>query len=123
MGRAKACQLRQLAESSGGLGLAQPLPEGEALAEALRPKRRRGSSVSAVEPYRGAVTAWWSQGIHGTTIHHPLVRQHRFTVILEFAPGEAAQGDLGAGSKLPEPGTGRPSSTWMLVMTLAWSRH
>jgi Mu transposase-like protein/integrase-like protein len=45
------------------------------------------------------------------------------TVPLQFAPGEAAQVDFGAGPTLPDPASGTPRRTWCFVMTLCWSRH
>ena len=84
------------------------------------------------------------QGIQGTTIHGALVRSHGFTgsyssvrrflaglkaahpqvtTVLEFDPGEAAQVDFGKGPEVLDPRTGELLSTWIFVMTLAWSRH
>jgi transposase len=101
-------------------------------------------SASVIAPYRDEVALWWEQGIQGTTIHQALVRKYDFaghyssvrrflqglkksnpdaTVMLEFAPGEAAQVDFGSGPKIPEPLTGELASSWVFVMTLAWSRH
>ena len=90
------------------------------------------------------MTRWWEKGIVGTTIHLALVRKYGFqgsyssvrrylsgleaahpqvTTVLEFAPGEAAQVDFGAGPKITDVYTGELFSTWFFVMTLAWSRH
>ena len=49
---------------------------------------------------------------------HPQV-----TTVLEFDPGEAAQVDFGKGPEVLDPRTGELLSTWIFVMTLAWSRH
>jgi transposase len=97
-----------------------------------------------VEPFREQVIAWRDAGIQGTTIHQALVRNHGFhgsyssvrrflqglapsqpdaTVILDFAPGEAAQVDFGAGPKLPDEQTGELKKSWVFVMTLCHSRH
>ena len=43
--------------------------------------------------------------------------------VLEFDPGEAAQVDFGKGPEVLDPRTGELLSTWIFVMTLAWSRH
>ncbi|MGD9819060.1 MAG: GrpB family protein [Desulfomonilaceae bacterium] len=72
-------------------------------------------------PYRAQIQAWVAEGIDGTTIHRALVRNHGFTgsysavrrflqylpndqakatIILDFAPSEAAQVDFGSGPKL-----------------------
>ncbi len=83
-------------------------------------RRARGAvpaGNSSVEAFREQVLAWREAGIRGTTIHKALVRNHGYsgsysavrrflqaldtraptaTVILEFAPGEAAQVDFGA---------------------------
>ena len=37
--------------------------------------------------------------------------------------GEAAQVDFGKGPEVLDPRTGELLSTWIFVMTLAWSRH
>ena len=44
------------------------------------------------------------------------------TVRLDFAPGDAAQVDFGAGPILDHP-DGKPRRTWAFVMTLCYSRH
>ena len=46
-----------------------------------------------------------------------------FATVLEFDPGEAAQVDFGKGPEVIDPCTGELLSTWVFVMTLAWSRH
>jgi len=43
--------------------------------------------------------------------------------MLDFEPGEVAQVDFGSGPKIIDPGTGEVFSTWVFVMTLAFSRH
>lgn len=144
MGRRKAGAVRRVAETSGWLDPAVPLPDDAELSRRLGRKAVKASSVSLVEPFRDEVTRWREQGIQGTTIHAALARKHGFrgsyssvrrflkdleerhpqvTVILEFAPGEAAQVDFGKGPKLLDTRTGELVSTWVFVMTLAWSRH
>ena len=54
----------------------------------------------------------------GLEAAHPQV-----TTVLEFDPGEAAQVDFGKGPEVLDPRTGELLSTWVFVMTLAWSRH
>ena len=50
-------------------------------------------------------------------------RYPKATVILDFAAGEAAQVDFGAGPLLPCSYTGELKKTWFFVMTLCHSRH
>jgi transposase len=101
-------------------------------------------NTSTVEPYRVEILDWHQQGIAATTIRQALVRQygftgsvhtvHRFlkrnitaspvaTVMLDFAVGELAQVDFGAGPLITDRETGEVNKTWFFVMTLAWSRH
>ena len=42
---------------------------------------------------------------------------------LDFAPGDAAQVDFGAGPIVPHPLTGEALRPWIFVMTLCYSRH
>jgi transposase len=145
MGRKKSAAFREIAVAHNWLCSDRPVPDEAALTEVLAPKPAAPvASPSLVEPYRDEITRWFDQGIQGTTIHQALVRKYDFqghyssvrrflqelkkanpdaTVILEFAPGEAAQVDFGAGPKIAEPLTGELASTWVFVMTLAWSRH
>ena len=144
IGRKKAKQIRTIAERQGWLEISQPLPDDAVLAEVLDRPTRPAHSTSLVLPYQAEVTDWWKQGIDGTTIHQALVRKYGFegsyssvrrylaaleaahpqvTTVLEFAPGEAAQVDFGAGPKLTELDTEVEFATWVFVMTLAWSRH
>lgn len=144
MGRDKLTALRALAEQRGWLAADAELPDDQALAEALGPRRRASSTISSVEPLRAVVQRWFDAGVQGRAIHAALRREHGFagsysavvrmlrqmkaaqppevTVRLEFAPGEAAQVDFGAGPVLEHP-DGRPRRTWAFVMTLAHSRH
>ena len=45
------------------------------------------------------------------------------TTVIEFAPGDAAQVDFGAGPLIVDTRTGELRKSWIFVMTLAWSRH
>jgi transposase len=144
MGRRKAAELRQVAEAAGWLDPATALPEDAQLSCRLSPRTERASSVSLAEPHRKRITEWWDRGVQGTTIHAALVRRHGFqgsyssvrrflqgieaarpraTTVLEFDPGEAAQVDFGKGPDIVDTHSGELISTWVFVMTLAWSRH
>jgi len=145
MGRRKAEALRQIASANGWLNQDHSLPDDTVLAQALRPESPSApAATSSVEPFREQVATWLAAGIQGTTIHKALVRNHGFTgsysavrrfiqgleskipaatVILDFAPGEAAQVDFGSGPPLPDPRTGELKKTWVFVMTLCHSRH
>jgi len=144
MGRRKAAELRAVAQEQGWLGKERPLPEDGALAEVLTGERPAPGPASQVEPFRSCIVAWRQAGITGTTIHRALVRDHAFTgsysairrflqglegvdpqatVRLEFAPGEAAQVDFGAGPLILDTASGELRKTWFFVMTLCFSRH
>jgi transposase len=144
MGRPKAAALRRVAAENGWLDPEQPLPEDETLAEALLAKDPQPGPSSQVEPFRNQIIAWKQAGINGTTIHQALMREHGFTgsysairrfvqglelstpaatVPLDFAPGEAAQVDFGAGPRILDTSTGELRKTWVFVMTLCFSRH
>ena len=144
MGRRKAAQLRRTAEVAGWLDVATALPGDGELAVHLGSVRTQPAVASLAEPHRERITRWWRQGIQGTTIHAALVRSHGFTgsyssvrrflaaleaahpqvtTVLEFDPGEAAQVDFGKGPEVLDQRTGELLSTWIFVMTLAWSRH
>jgi transposase len=144
MGRAKAAALRATASAHGWLDPQQPLPDDAALAKVLAPPVPEAGPASTVEPFRDQILAWREAGIQGTTIFDALVRNHGFTgsyssvrrflqrldsrtpkatVILEFAPGEAAQVDFGAGPLIADERTGELLKTWVFVMTLCHSRH
>lgn len=145
IGRRKAGELRQLAQHLGWLNSSIPLPDNAVLAQSLHTnKSRPKQQISLVEPYRDQVQSWVNQGVQGTTIHQALIRNYQFTgsyesvirfvrtlkstmpiptVILDFAPGEAAQVDFGFGPKLVDLRTGEVLKSWFFVMTLAFSRH
>jgi transposase len=147
IGRRKASQLRQLAQTQGWLDRATPMPDDVTLAAHLRTEPSADQvpvSGSSVEPYRAQVTEWWEAGIQATTIHQALVRQHGFvgsyyavhrfvkalgqrqpkaTVHLDFSPGEAAQIDFGRGPDIVDVQSGELIRSWFFIMTLCWSRH
>jgi transposase len=115
------------------------------IAAAIGQARRARSTISTAEPYRELITRWAEQGVNGVVIHAALCREHGYsgsysamrrmlgalaaarppgaTVRLQFAPGEAAQVDFGAGPKLFDPPRGKVRRTWAFVMTLRFSRH
>ena len=144
MGRKKASRLRELALAEGWLDKEKPLPDEAALKAVLGKKPDKEPQTSLILPYQQEVKGWYEQGIWGTTIHQALGRKYDFpghdssvrrflqglkkanpdaTVMLEFAPGEAAQGDFGSGPQIVDPATAELARTWVFVMTLAWSRH
>ncbi len=143
IGRRKAAELRQLAKERGWLDKG-PLPEDRELAEQLKTTPAVSASRSQVLPYADDVEKWFKNGIQGTTIHQALDRKYGFsgsyscvrrylatlkqenpeaTTILEFEPAEAAQVDFGKGPTIKDVFSGEELSTWVFVMTLAWSRH
>lgn len=145
MGRPKVAAFRTLAAAHGWLEPAATLPDDAAIAAAVGRARRARSTISSVEPYRAVVERWLDDGVSGVVIHAALGREHGYrgsyssvhrmvaalarnrppeaTVRLEFAPGEAAQVDFGAGPLLADPAVGRVRRSWCFVMTLAFSRH
>ena len=144
-GRAKAGELRAIAQSKGWLEPQEPLPDDSYLAEAfLRQDSPSPSQDSLAMPYADEIKAWHEKGIQGTTIHQALLRRYKFTgsyssvrrviqkiedkapqatVMLDFDPGEVAQVDFGSGPKITDVITGEVIPTWFFVMTLAFSRH
>lgn len=144
IGRRKAGRLREIAQAHGWLDVSRPLPEDAQLAQALAAPRAQAPVPSSIAPYAEQVTAWHAQRIAGTTIYRALARNHGYhgsysavrrfvqglaaaqpvvTTVLDFAPGEAAQLDFGAGPELLDLDTGEVRSTWVFVMTLCFSRH
>jgi transposase len=145
MGRPKVAALRALAGREGWLAPDTPLPEDAAIAAAIGQARRARSTLSTVEPFRAVVARWAEQGVNGVAIHAALCREHAYTgsysavrrmlgalaatrppeatVRLQFAPGEAAQVDFGAGPFLFDPARNELRRTWCFVMTLCFSRH
>ena len=143
IGRPKAKALRAVAAAQGWLDPKTSLPDESVFANVLG-HASSGRAVSCVEPYRSEVEGWADQGIQCRTIYHTLVRQHGFagsyssvyrfvrslelnppkaTCHLDFAPGEAAQVDFGAGPVVVDTRTGEEQKTWFFLMTLCWSRH
>ena len=90
MGRVKLAAVRRLAEAAGWLDPDRPLPEDAELAEQLRPRAPRASSVSSVEAHRERVTKWWRDGVQGTTIHAALVRNTPLHGLVPHTPRCAA---------------------------------
>ena len=145
MGRRKVAAFRALAERHGWLAADSPLPADGEVAAVVGQARRARSTISSVEPFRIAVERWVDQGVGGVAIHAALCREHGYsgsysavrrmlqaigaarppqaTVRLQFAPGEAAQVDFGAGPILLDPARGESRRTWCFVMTLCFSRH
>lgn len=144
IGRKKAGKLRLVAEKHGWLDPALPLPDMQQLAAVFASSRPKPTATSLVEPHRDRVLTWAAEGVDGTTIHRALMRSHGFTgsysavrrflqaheetspkvtVILDFAPAEAAQVDFGAGPKFVDTVTGAVTVSWFFVMTLCFSRH
>jgi transposase len=145
MGRKKAAQLRALAELRGWLITGSALPEDAELAAVFKQATRARTCVSSLEAHRQQVADWSAAGTSGVAIHAALVRQHGYTgsysavrrmlqsidaarppqatMILTFAPGEAAQVDFGTGPVITDAVTGVTCKTWVFVMTLCYSRH
>jgi transposase len=145
MGRKKLARLRQIAAKRGWLSPEQALPEDAELAALFDKRPLAASCISSLEAHRERIGAWTEAGISGTAIHAALMRNHGFsgsysavrrmltsiesarppkaTTILEFAPGEAAQVDFGAGPVITDAITGASFKSWFFVMTLCWSRH
>jgi hypothetical protein len=145
MGRRKLAAFRALASRHGWLDTDAPLPEDAQIAAVVGQARRARSTISTVEAFREIVTRWAEQGVGGVAIHAALCREHGYsgsysavrrmlqaidaarppqaTVRLQFAPGEAAQVDFGAGPILFDPARGEQRRTWCFVMTLCFSRH
>jgi transposase len=145
MGRGKVAAFRALATRHGWLGADTPLPDDAVIVAVVGQARRARSTISTVEPLRAVVERWVDQGVGGVAIHAALCREHgysgsysavrrmlqalgaarppRATVRLQFAPGEAAQVDFGAGPMLLDPARGELRRTWCFVMTLCFSRH
>ncbi len=144
MGRTKASGLRDLAVTQGWLDLQRPLPDDATLAAHFQVQPQTISTASLITPYHEQVKAWMESGVQGTTIHRALVNKYGFTgsysslrrylkkleaanpvvtTVMEFAPGDAAQVDFGAGPRMIDIHTGELRKSWIFVMTLAWSRH
>lgn len=144
MGRHKAAEFRVIARDNGWLDPHAPIPDDETLAVFAKGKAKHATASTILSPYHDEIRSWHEQGIAGTTIHQALVRKYDFlgsyssvrrflqclkadnpqaTVMLDFEPAEVAQVDFGTGPKIVDAVTGEMSSTWVFVMTLAFSRH
>lgn len=145
MGRAKSAAVRATASARGWLEPGSVLPDDATLAATFASKHRAPVCVSTLVSWHEEITRWIADGVQGTTIHAALIRNHGYTgsysavrrflqahaatqlpdstMRLDFAPGDAAQVDFGAGSILPHPHTGKLVRTWVFVMTLCHSRH
>jgi hypothetical protein len=146
MGRKKAQKLRDTAQAHGWLEPLNSLPDNTQLATVLNVTVHTPSSaISSVMPHADKVNKWIVDGVQGTTIHQKLMNSYGFTgsywsvnryiksvieqqpgkvsTVMEFAPGDAAQVDFGAGPLIVDTRTGEVRKTWIFIMTLAWSRH
>jgi transposase len=151
LGRRKLGELRAVAVDRGWLDPQSALPTPAQIAAVLAGRDGDTDAVaplakrSSVEPFAERIRQWFEQGVQGAAIHAALVRDHGFvghyssvrrylnklkesqppsaTMILDFAPGEAAQVDFGAGPVVFDPETGTEVRTWFFVMTLCFSRH
>jgi transposase len=151
VGRRTVAHIRVMAAAQDWLKSSDPIPDDAAIAAhyhasstAQNAAATPTGNTSTVEPYRADVLAWHQEGIAATAIRAALARQygfagsvhaiHRFlkhiapaapvaTVMLDFAVGELAQVDFGAGPLITDRDTGEISKTWFFIMTLAWSRH
>jgi len=144
LGRRTAAALRACATAQGWLAGEHALPEDAVIARELSAPKRASSTISKLEPLREKVAAWHAQGVSGVVILAALRREHAYTgsysavrrmlarvkqdvppettIRLDFAPGEAAQVDFGAGPMMLD-GAGELRRTWAFVMTLCFSRH
>ena len=153
VGRRTVARIRAMAGTQNWLTAASPMPDDGMIAAhykapdtalAVDAAKASPNTSTIVEPYRADVLAWHQQGISVTAMRQALVRQygfagsmhvlHRFlkhlapatpvaTVMLDFAVGEQAQVDFGAGPLITDRESGDTSKTWFFIMTLAWSRH
>ena len=152
VGRRTVAQIRAMAAGQNWLNAASPIPDDALIAAHYKPSATAQSdntaklapNTSTVEPYRQEVLAWHQQGIPVSSMRQALVRKHGYTgsvhalhrfirraapatpaatVMLDFAVGELAQVDFGAGPLITDRHTGEVFKTWFFVMTLAWSRH
>jgi hypothetical protein len=77
MGRRKAGEVREAAESRGWLGAGAPLPDDAELASTFEHSTTLPPScVSSLAPFSGRLKAWAEAGIQGTTMHAALARNH-----------------------------------------------
>lgn len=120
------------------------LPSDAVLAPLFAPPRKAPQNISSVEAYRDDLLAWYAQGINVVTMRRALHEKHGFqgsvnalyrflrraapalpvaTIKLDFAVGDTAQVDFGAGPLITDRASGERCKTWIFVCTLAWSRH
>ena len=59
LGRDKVTELQKVAQAHGWLDSGTELPDDEAIAEAMKPRKRAASTVSSVEPLRDVVQRWF----------------------------------------------------------------
>lgn len=148
VGRATVAHVREVAGAQDWLDGAKPMPDDTVIAAHYKAASKRTNTsprhLSSVEPFREQILAWHGQGTRVSSMCQALARTygytgsvhalHRFirreaavapvaTVRLEFAAGEQAQVDFGAGPLITDPQSGETFKTWFFVMTLAWSRH
>ena len=143
MGRRKAAQLRRTAEAAGWLDVATPLPGDGELAVHLGSVRTQPAVASLAEPHRERITRWLSRnpGHDHPRRPGPQPRLHRLVLLgapfprrrrgrsptshhrPRVRPRRGGAGRLRQGSRGARPRTGELLSTWIFVMTLAWSRH
>lgn len=140
MGRRTVAVPRTLADVQGWLDS----QEDATIADALAPPKRASSTISHLKPLREQIAAWHAQDVSGVVILAALKREYGYTgsyssvrrllvtlkretppdttIRLDFAPGEAAQVDFGAGPMLADA-AGVVRRTWAFFMTLCFSRH
>ena len=144
MGRRTAARLREFSLQHNWLDAAGAMPEDEAIAAALGQPKRASTTVSSLASQRAQIQIWAEQGVSGVAIFAALQREQGWSgsysavrriladirsseppetsCRLDFAPGEGAQVDFGAGPMLMHPDD-KLRRTWAFVMTLCFSRH
>lgn len=111
--RTKARQIRSIAKAQNWLDPMVELPTDALLAEFFDRHIVRKSTESLALPYKNEIEQWVEQAIQATTIHQALVRKYGFggayncvermvqkirakqvrvSTVLDFLPGESAQG-------------------------------
>ena len=144
VGRATVESIHAIVLTQDWLNPQGQLPDDGTLATFFKTPRQTPQNVSSVEPFRDDILKWHAQGINATTMRRALQQKHgyggsvhalyrflkheiaatpRATIKLEFAVGEMAQVDFGAGPVITDRETGEIMKTWIFVCTLAWSRH
>jgi hypothetical protein len=144
VGRPMVKKVHEVAVKQGWLDPQIQIPADAILATFFNMPRKAAQNLSTVEPFRDAVLQWHAQGINTVTIRRALHETqgyngsvdalYRFirrevadlpvaTMKLDFAVGEMAQVDFGAGPLITDRVSGECFKTWIFVCTLAWSRH